>query len=319
MRSQSLLLLSLFTFSLGCSTPPEDASDSSSSTLVGSTVVLASHQAQPSSVVLDATRVYWTNSGVDASGGSIASVSKYGGATTTLATGQSVPFGIAVDDTQVYWVNYDAGGSNGAVMAVAKTGGTPVVLAKSTDGPRTIVVDATRAYFLTSSAVQSVGKHGGVVSTVAPTQCAGGIAEDDASLYWIVNCVMFPPQGIFKVAKTGGTPVKLTDEAPGRIVVDTDGVYWMSSDGAVRKVAKTGGIPVTVATFASPSSDAFALDFSGFYGTSKGSLVKLSRFGGFPSTLATNVTGVQSIATDATYTYWSSLSTDGRILRAFAF
>ena len=305
---------------VACSGDPAPPDARQSEALVGSTTVLASHLAQPGSVVLDAARVYWTTAGADIGDGAIASVSKLGGTPLTLASHQRVPFGIAVDDTRVYWVNYAAGGPGGALMAVSKYGGTPVALATSDDGPRTVVVDASRAYFLTSSAVMAVSKLGGAATNVAGTQCGGGIAQDDANLYWIVNCVMFPPQGIFKVSKLGGPVVKLSDDAPGAIVVASDGITWMNPDGTVARLSKMGGTAVRVATFPSPSSNVLALDASSFYGVSASSLVKESRFGGPATPLATGAVGVGAIAVDASYVYWTSSGpADARLLRALKY
>jgi hypothetical protein len=295
---------------------PIDA-ESQSEALVTAPKVLAAEQVAPGELALDASHVYWTAYGSDAGDGRIVRVSKSGGTPFILARRQSVPFGIAVDDTQVYWVNYDAGGANGALMAVAKTGGTPKALVTTPDGPRTVVVDAANAYFLTSNAVVKVAKHGGAPSNVTSTQCGSAIAADDANLYWVVNCVMFPPQGIFKVAKTGGTAVKISDEAPSKLVVQSDGLYFMAAGGNVMRLSKLGGIGVPVAKFDLEWSGPLAVDALGFYAGVDTSIVKRSRYSGLLSrTLATTPLSVGTLAVDGAYVYWTASGQgDGQILR----
>jgi hypothetical protein len=295
---------------------PSDA-DQQSEALVSRPKVLASHQANPGALALDASSVYWTTFGSSASEGSIVKVSKQGDTPVTLADHQSVPFGIAVDDTQVYWANYDAGGPNGALMAVPKRGGTPKVLVATADGPRSVVVDATRAYFLTASALIAVAKHGGAPITVTPTQCGSSIAADDASLYWVVNCVMFPPQGIFKVSKAGGIAAKISDEAPNELVIASDGIYWIATGGNVMKLPKTGGVASIVATFASQWSAPLAVDTLGFYAGIDSNVVKRSRFfAGSTKTVASGPAPVGALAIDGTSVYWSAQQDDGRIFKA---
>jgi hypothetical protein len=295
---------------------PSDA-EQQSEALVSRPKVLASHQANPGDLALDASSVYWTTFGSGTSEGSIVKVSKLGNTPVTLADHQSVPFGIAVDDTQVYWANYDAGGPNGALMSVPKAGGVPKVLVATADGPRSVVVDGTRAYFLTSSALIAVAKHGGAPITVTPTQCGSSIAADDTSLYWVVNCVMFPPQGIFKVAKAGGIAVKISDEAPSKLVVTSDGIYWLAAGGSVMKLPKTGGVASVVASFTTQWSGPLAVDTLGFYAGIESSIVKRSRFfAASAKTVATGPAPVGALAVDGTSVYWSAQQDDGRILKA---
>lgn len=287
-----------------------------SEALVARPKVLASHQPNPGDLALDASAVYWTTFGNGTTEGSIVKVSKLGDTPVTLADHQSVPLGIAVDDTQVYWANYDAGGPNGALMSVPKTGGTPKVLVAAGDGPRGVVVDATRAYFLTSSALVAVAKQGGAPITITPTQCGSGITADDTSLYWVVNCVMFPPRGIFKVSKAGGIAVKISDEAPSKIVVTTDGVYWLADGGNVMKLPKAGGIAAVVASFTTQWSAPLAVDALGFYAGIESSIEKRSRFLSSSKTLANGPAPVGSIAIDGAHVYWTAQQDEGRIMKA---
>jgi hypothetical protein len=87
----------------------------------GVPTTLASGQANPFSVALDSTDIYWTNEGSiggTSNNGSVVKVSFSGGTPTILATGQN-PRNIAVDSTSVYWTNLTSQ-NGGSVMKVAK-------------------------------------------------------------------------------------------------------------------------------------------------------------------------------------------------------
>ena len=296
----------------GCSSPADTSDVAQSEAALGGPSVLASNQIGLGDLVLDTSYAYWTTSGNDVADGAIVRVSKLGGKPVTLASHQSVPFGIAVDETQVYWANFAAGGADGALMAVAKTGGTPRALLESSDGPRSVVVDAARVYTLTSSAIVAVGKHGGVPTTVAATQCGNSIAADDTSLYWVVNCVMFPPQGIFKVAKAGGTPVKLSNLAPPRIQVQREGIYFVDG-GNVVLLPKLGGAAIAVSKFDVEGSAPLALDALSFYAGVGTGIAARSRYGGAQRILAPT-SSVGMLAVDSGYVYWTA-EADGRVMK----
>jgi hypothetical protein len=91
----------------------------------GTPVTLVSGQQDPWAIAVDATSLYWVDSG----NGTVLKMPKAGGAVTTLASGQSAPLAIAVDGTSVYWSNIecpDDGGmcDDGNVMSVPLAGGS---------------------------------------------------------------------------------------------------------------------------------------------------------------------------------------------------
>jgi hypothetical protein len=83
----------------------------------GMPTMLASGQSGPGGIAVDATTVYWVNSGTKGKNdGAVMKVGLDGDTLTTLASGQNYPSSIAVDATTVYWMNPQGG----TVMKVAK-------------------------------------------------------------------------------------------------------------------------------------------------------------------------------------------------------
>ena len=141
--------------------------------------MLATGQAQPSGVTLDATHLYWLDEGL----GAVMSAPLGGGAPTVVAGAQASPRSIAVDSTSVYWTNE----SDGGVIARAPTdGGTVTVLALATR-PSGIAVDATYVYWTDVGAgtVMAVPIDGGTPLIIASGQpCPQAVAVNATRVYW---------------------------------------------------------------------------------------------------------------------------------------
>jgi hypothetical protein len=111
--------------------------------------VLASGQASPEAIAVDAKSVYWVNVGNN----TVMKVRLSGGRPTTLAAGQDYPQGIALDAKSAYWVNF----GNGTVMKVPRDGGPSTTLASGQHSPNSIAVDATGVYWTTTATVMRLG------------------------------------------------------------------------------------------------------------------------------------------------------------------
>jgi hypothetical protein len=79
--------------------------------LIGTPTAIATSQAAPYGIAVDATTLYWANS----SDGSIQSVAKTGGSPRPIATGQAAPRAVAVDAVSVLWST-----AGGAIYRIAK-------------------------------------------------------------------------------------------------------------------------------------------------------------------------------------------------------
>jgi DNA-binding beta-propeller fold protein YncE len=142
------------------------------------------------SVALDATRVYWVNSGqLLGSDGVVESAALDGSDAVTLASNQMNPQIVVVDASNVYWTN-QAGCNSGAgsVMAVAKNGGSPWTIASGLNCPRAIAVDPSGIYWGDADGIHqaSVGDAGTLrtLARFALGNGLGGIALSPTTVYW---------------------------------------------------------------------------------------------------------------------------------------
>lgn len=117
-----------------------------------------------------------------------------------------------------------------------------------------------------------------------------------------------PPIALGEIAK---------DQArPGRIVVDSDHIYWVSfgitTNGSVMRLAKSGGDPQVLAT-AQSSPLGLVVDDEAVYWTNagadgEGAVIRLAKAGGQPVALVTGLSSPGELAADEDHLYWTSKS-----------
>lgn len=160
----------------------------------GETSALAIRQRNPESVAVDATHVYWTNSGgaMGAAGG-VMRVSKTGGAPQILAAADdAIPAtypssGVALSATDVFWTST----KSGRVMAVPKLGGAPRELSRELEGPLSIATDATFVYWTNpwTRRVLRAPLGGGPVETIVESRMAPWAISTTSDRVFVTNYV----------------------------------------------------------------------------------------------------------------------------------
>jgi len=175
----------------------------------GGPTVLASQQATPMGIAVDATNVYWANS----TGGTVMYCPQPNctGGPQTFAQGLGTPWEVASDGSAVYFTD-----RTGKLLACATSGcgGAPGLLASGLDDPLLIAIDSGAVYF---------------------TEYAGGVpAKGKLSRCVVPGC-------------PGGPEVLAAGlNAPYGVVVDATYVYWTeegtagsnSTDGKALKLKK---------------------------------------------------------------------------------
>jgi hypothetical protein len=192
-------------------------------------VPLATAQANPISVAVDGTHVYWA----DNSSGSLLRVAVDGGTPITLATGLSFPSAIATDGTSIYCAEH----GNGTIETVAndsEAGAPKTLLVFGQDNIWGIAVAGGSVYWVddgplerdggfTHGAIMQVPADGGLFARLAwPVDNPYGIAADSTHVYWTqIGAVMSAPLD-------GGPPTMIApgQQEPGGVVVDSTNVYW---------------------------------------------------------------------------------------------
>jgi hypothetical protein len=212
----------------------------------GAPHAIADQAGRLSGIALDATNAYWQ-------AGDLMTAPVSGGPATMLASLGSwqmdmVAVSIAADQTSVYWS--DSG--NRALMRMSRTGGAPTTLADHV--ATALAVDSTSVYFTTPYDIDRVPIGGGPTSTLASGVTGSAIAVNSTNLYFVQWTQ------VLKVPLMGGAVSTLASQAtsptcqpctpqPGTIAADDANVYWTGGDDgqSVVRMPAAGGEMVTIA------------------------------------------------------------------------
>jgi hypothetical protein len=125
--------------------------------------VLATANATLTSIAVDGTYVYWTQTEAVGSG-SVLRVALAGGTPEILATNQLSPRAIAIDQGNVYWINWgtmqvDCTSTDGSLVELPSGSSAPVVLVSSLAGPSSLAAYGGSAYVSTLGHFCNTGGH----------------------------------------------------------------------------------------------------------------------------------------------------------------
>jgi hypothetical protein len=304
--------------------------------------------AYPSSLAVDATSVYWTES-ADISdintNGSVKSASITGSSPASwslIANNQLDPVGIAVTTQGIFWINAGIGGANpDGSLVWQPNGNTPAVPIGSPYAcPLAMTVTDTNIYWVNCD--QSTGDHNEPLLTVplgnptaTPTvlvpsgiACIQAMASGSNSLYWIQSgCFAYSGQASALALSPLGTPANLLPSTvlsgiyPVRIAVSSAGVYFgynptgETGAGTIALAPLDGGRPTTIVAIA--NANGVAVDSVNIYWTdfNENAVLAAPIAGGNPVTLASDQTNPYDIVLDDTSVYWTNYSSTGLIMK----
>jgi len=242
---------------------------------------LATDQVFPVSLVVDASDVYWTTTGINAATGQVMRVAKTGGAPAAVVGGLNWPADLAGDSHYLYWRDDRKG-----LQRIAKRGGTePELLVASQTMSSAVAIDDTRVYFDEVSGSGGPGR----IRAVAK---AGGPVADIASLpNWFIPTLVVTGGDVYW--HNGGV----------------DSLWHAPTTGGVAATAVFGGgfemryIAATRdALFITQMGEPFAL----------GAVHQIPRTGGRDRLVTPRGVGLWGIAVDDSTIYWTNIS-DGTL------
>lgn len=202
------------------------------------------------------------------------------------------------------------------------------VLADGLGGPGNVAVDASYVYVMTATNVVRIPKAGGAAETgpAVQTNGVGSMAADDSGVYWLdtpshqlsLYSLSSWPSGVSTLAQglgLGTFPLWLDDAY-------AYGMAWFASppvddagydDSFVWRVPKTGGPAQPIAALSQvwvyDGDQPLSVTGSGV-AFADGQSIRAVIDGGAPTTVATQVGGVEGLAADDTWIYWTP-STSG--------
>ncbi|HEX8793148.1 MAG TPA: hypothetical protein VF765_19525 [Polyangiaceae bacterium] len=212
----------------------------------GTLTVLAQSQPTPYALAIDATNVYWSNVASGAGNGSIMACAKAGcsQAPTTLASGIHVqyPYGLVVSGTNVYWTSFNFGGE---INVVPTTGGMFTNFSANLGYPYELSIagSVTLAvlYGQGGSIVEVPSGGGSATSLVGGQAFPTEGTTDGTAAYWTLTIPSAQNGATLMKAPlaTGQAQVLAKNMQPaGSVQVDSQYVYWLSNEGALRRLPK---------------------------------------------------------------------------------
>jgi hypothetical protein len=277
-------------------------------------ITLATGQARPWCMTMDATSVYWTNY----DGGTVMRVSLDGAIRTTVASGGSEPYALAVDSQYVYWTDanasilwrspLDGGGMDGGAKMQLYAGAYPGNLLRGVAVARGVVywADDNKGIF----AVPTTGGSPVTVSATGPNtrhvDVACHVALDATNVYWLADF----PVGVDSAPLSGGPPTMLVGVPSNLgdtwgIAVDSQRVYFGENQKAlVFSVPRGGGAANMLVTGAGYPQGMTVYGDRLYWADSGGTIRSVPVQGGSQTLHAVGQQGPTDVTVDAKAIYW---------------
>jgi hypothetical protein len=290
----------------------------------------------PYSVVVDATRMYWSRT-FTAGAASIRVAPLAGGPASDLFTGLNTPHTLVRDDRNLYWTQIT---DNGGIWRAPLDGSAlPAQIASLQAQPHGLAIDGANLYWtnfagtgeIPADTIVKMPLAGGAPQVLASNQndaaspshvaAPNNLAVDDRFVYW-TNWREFG--SVMRVPIAGGTPECIAGAGPECVVpvqtfpygiaVDRRNLYWTTngttSGGTVMKQPLDGGPAVTLARNQIAPPFTIAVDdtwvyWSNYDATGKGALMKV-RIDGSGDPIALIEAESYGFAVDATSIYWTN-------------
>jgi hypothetical protein len=278
----------------------------------------------PNTVVLDATSVYWVNSGTPANkyhDGSLMKMPLNGGSVTVLASNQDTPKGLAINATHVYWTTENRDANRvGTIRSIPLDGGTVTVLASDQASPQTIALDNQSIYWTnagtpttyTDGSLVKMPIEGGPVTLLSTNQAkALGLALDAERVYWTTSI-----GGAVRSMKLDGSDYleHVTGQlSPQGLVVSGTDLFWSEvGAGFLWTLSLASNDPPK--TLVNNASFLLAVDadfvYSGHYqpGSGTGAVSRTKRDGSEITTISKQAYPY-AMAVNSKHVYWSNQGT----------
>ncbi len=287
--------------------------------------VLMSMLDEPSDIVLDRDRVYWTTRG----DGYLRWLAKDGGSSGTLSGPHERIGRLVLDATHVYWT------AGPFIMKMPKAGGeAKVVIESEVKGGRGlsgIAVDGLRVYwtlyFDIDGMVMAADKNGGTPETLATRQDGAlMLALDQDSIYWTNHAGVGKPVMRYGFDDRSVRAIAEHQYNPTWIALDDTFVYWTNLRGVHGAVMRANKADGSVEVFADEQHgpSVVALDDTFVYWTdltlgpgnvaTTSSIKRRPKSGGDEETLVEVDGHIWGLAIGDRDIYWTNYS-EGRLCR----